>query len=199
MLRYFWMCLRCVVASYRKAVGRQLLHARAVWVGTQIPRYVSVQSLNQNREVRLYSGRGESGWCSDVTSTHGAWRHARVRFLLPGVALPSVSLADTLRRGFFVALKACCTGRCVHVAAPRAGWTGRYTRSMLAQPDLPCAVSSIWVHSSVVRAADCRSAGPWFKSGCALLLWRVYNPFETSVPCGCLQRRKSRAEGGFSL
>ena len=24
------------------------------------------------------------------------------------------------------------------------------------------------VHSSVVRAADCRSAGPWFKSGCAL-------------------------------
>ena len=28
--------------------------------------------------------------------------------------------------------------------------------------------SSTWVHSSVVRAADCRSAGPWFKSGCAL-------------------------------
>jgi len=28
--------------------------------------------------------RGESGWCSDVTSTHGAWRHAGVRFLLPG-------------------------------------------------------------------------------------------------------------------
>ena len=24
------------------------------------------------------------------------------------------------------------------------------------------------VHSSVARAADCRSAGPWFKSGCAL-------------------------------
>ena len=35
-----------------------------------------------------------------------------------------------------------------------------------------------WVHSSVVRAADCRSAGPWFKSGCALifhlcLLWNI--------------------------
>ncbi len=33
------------------------------------------------------------------------------------------------------------------------------------------------VHSSVVRAADCRSAGPWLKSGCALLqlsrLWRA--------------------------
>ena len=26
----------------------------------------------------------------------------------------------------------------------------------------------MWVHSSVARAADCRSAGPWFKSGCAL-------------------------------
>ena len=30
-------------------------------------------------------GRGESGWCLDVTSTHGAWRHAGVRFLLPGI------------------------------------------------------------------------------------------------------------------
>ena len=30
--------------------------------------------------------------------------------------------------------------------------------------------TSSWVHSSVVRAADCRSAGPWFKSGCALIL-----------------------------
>ena len=29
-------------------------------------------------------------------------------------------------------------------------------------------VLASWVHSSVVRAADCRSAGPWFKSGCAL-------------------------------
>ena len=26
-----------------------------------------------------------------------------------------------------------------------------------------------WVHSSVVRAADCRSAGPWLKSRCALV------------------------------
>ena len=31
-------------------------------------------------------GRGESGWCSDMTSTHGAWRHAGVRFLLFGDA-----------------------------------------------------------------------------------------------------------------
>jgi hypothetical protein len=26
------------------------------------------------------------------------------------------------------------------------------------------------VHSSVVRAAECRSAGPWYKSGCALFV-----------------------------
>ena len=36
------------------------------------------------------SGRGESGWCSDVTSTHGAWRHAGVRFLLLGDFKPSL-------------------------------------------------------------------------------------------------------------
>ena len=29
--------------------------------------------------------RDESGGCSDVTSAHGAWRHAGVRFLLSGV------------------------------------------------------------------------------------------------------------------
>jgi hypothetical protein len=40
-------------------------------------------------ELKEYVGlliecRGESGWCSDVTSTHGAWRHAGVRFPLSG-------------------------------------------------------------------------------------------------------------------
>ena len=32
-----------------------------------------------------------------------------------------------------------------------------------------------WVHSSVVRAADCRSAGPWFKSGCALFNYTFFS------------------------
>ena len=36
-----------------------------------------------------------------------------------------------------------------------------------------------WVHSSVVRAADCRSAGPWFKSGCAL--WMPMAPFSECI------------------
>ena len=37
--------------------------------------------------------RGESGWCSDMTSTHGVWRHTGVRFLLSGAAavLPSAA------------------------------------------------------------------------------------------------------------
>ena len=34
--------------------------------------------------------------------------------------------------------------------------------------DWPSKDVSPWVHSSVVRAADRRSAGPWFKFGCAL-------------------------------
>jgi hypothetical protein len=34
--------------------------------------------------LNTLQSRGESGWCSDVTSTHGAWEHAGVRFLLSG-------------------------------------------------------------------------------------------------------------------
>ena len=37
------------------------------------------------------------------------------------------------------------------------------------------------VHSSVVRVADCRSAGPWFKSGCALLADCKLRPTSESV------------------
>ena len=42
-----------------------------------------------------------------------------------------------------------------------------------------------WVHSSVVRAADCRSAGPWFKSGCALGLLR-FRPWHLAA-ASCTQ------------
>ena len=40
----------------------------------------------------LQKCRGESGWCSDMTSNHGVWRHTGVGFLLSGAAvvLPSV-------------------------------------------------------------------------------------------------------------
>ena len=45
-----------------------------------------------------------------------------------------------------------------------------------------------WVHSSVVRAADCRSAGPWFKSGCALEVFCTHSSvvrFERSRLVAC--------------
>ena len=41
-------------------------------------------SVASARPASQQSGRGESGWCLDMTSTHAAWRHVRVRFLLPG-------------------------------------------------------------------------------------------------------------------
>ena len=40
-----------------------------------------------------------------------------------------------------------------------------------------------WVHSSVARAADCRSAGPWLKSGCALLSTGAIQPPSDQPPC----------------
>jgi hypothetical protein len=40
---------------------------------------------------RIAACQGESGWCSDGTSTPGAWKHAGVRFLLSGVRLSSNS------------------------------------------------------------------------------------------------------------
>ena len=47
--------------------------------------YGSGQKRHQAKFVaKATNGRGESGWCSDVTSTHGAWRHAGVRFSLSG-------------------------------------------------------------------------------------------------------------------
>ena len=46
---------------------------------------------------------------------------------------------------------------------------------ILARHLRPRSSCSSQVHSSVVRAADCRSAGPWLKSGCALTApWQVF-------------------------
>ena len=42
-----------------------------------------------------------------------------------------------------------------------------------------------WVHSSVARAADCRSAGPWLKSGCALLLM-IFTSLYSHMFCGVI-------------
>jgi hypothetical protein len=47
------------------------------------PRHLPMVCLIIKAPLSLYS-RGASGWCLDVTSGHGAWRHAEGRFLLPG-------------------------------------------------------------------------------------------------------------------
>ena len=41
------------------------------------------------------------------------------------------------------------------------------------------------VHSSVVRAADCRSADPWFESGCALLIASCWSSYVARCFCVC--------------
>ena len=44
-------------------------------------------AAEQRRHARkdlVSAAGGELGWCLDMTSTHGAWRHAGVRFLLSG-------------------------------------------------------------------------------------------------------------------
>ena len=48
-----------------------------------------------------FNSRGGSGWCSGVTWTHGTWRHAEVRFLLPGILvarMPPASARETERQ-----------------------------------------------------------------------------------------------------
>ena len=42
----------------------------------------TADGVRKHETPNLCHSWGESGWCSDETSTHGAWRHAGVRFLL---------------------------------------------------------------------------------------------------------------------
>ena len=58
---------------------------------------------------------------------------------------------------------------CTHPTCTPSKRTGICTNSRKCERTAIESCPVIWVHSSVVRAADCRSAGPWFKSGCALL------------------------------
>ena len=48
------------------------------------------------------------------------------------------------------------------------GWRSGLARVCQQQFHICRRQTYMWVHSSVARAADRRSAGPWFKSGCAL-------------------------------
>ena len=54
------------------------------------------------------------------------------------------------------------------------------------------------VHSSVVRAADCRSAGPWFKSGCALsylFLMTLTDQLRVCEQCTCRESSPGHKHG----
>ena len=49
------------------------------------------------------------------------------------------------------------------------GWRSGLARVCQQQFHICRRQTYMWVHSSVARAADRRSAGPWLKSGCALI------------------------------
>ena len=54
------------------------------------------------------------------------------------------------------------------------------------------------VHSSVVRAADCRSAGPWFKSRCALsyvFLMTLTDQLRVCKQCACRESSPGHKHG----
>ena len=73
----------------------------------------------------------------------------------------------------------------------RARAARRFVKNKMKRAGIVVAIlPSIQVHSSVVRAADCRSASRWFKSGCAFGCWsavreRIHGYSGTGgvVPC----------------
>ena len=69
---------------------------------------------------------------------------------------------------------------CTHPACTPSRRTGICTNSCKCGKTAIESWPVIWVHSSVVRAADCRSAGPWLKSGCALFPFMVIH--ELHIP-----------------
>ena len=84
--------------------------------------------LKHASDARRSAGRGESGWCSDMISTHGVWRHTGVRFLLSGgfmlvvlIVTPSWAAprrwCSTAKREVFVLL-ACCALGLAHMPMP---------------------------------------------------------------------------------
>ena len=64
-------------------------HVRLVFATGQAAHQRPSFSLDRSRPIFPQGGRGESGWCSDMTSTRGAWRPAGVRFLLSGGGWPN--------------------------------------------------------------------------------------------------------------
>ena len=57
-----------------------------MYIHTTLHKIYATCAILLNNTIFIFFAccRGESGWRSDWTSTPGAWRHAGVRFLLPG-------------------------------------------------------------------------------------------------------------------
>ena len=69
-------CFLCRVSPSHRVRSRWHITSSSFTVATCCQRLLTcAQSI---------SSRGESGWCSDRTSTPGAWRHAEAQFLLLG-------------------------------------------------------------------------------------------------------------------
>ena len=77
-LLFFWVRHFCK-HTFLFNKGFPSLTLRFGW-GSPQPREKQLLALYLETIHDIMNSRGESGWCSDVTSTHGAWRHAGVRF-----------------------------------------------------------------------------------------------------------------------
>ena len=69
-------------ATIRRMVALHMMWSHKIWAALDLGGIFFFGRLFDF--FNFLAGQGESGWCSDMTSTHGAWRHAGVRFLLPG-------------------------------------------------------------------------------------------------------------------
>ena len=63
-----------------------------IFVSMYILRF-NTMAVDRFQYCPLLNGRGESGWCSDVTSNHGAWRRCRGSFPPPWRARQSIIAA----------------------------------------------------------------------------------------------------------
>ena len=70
-----WMDARRVVHCVAAALlaGPTGLHAAALYAA---PLRMTRQTIKLQAHSFQHGSLGESGWCSDMTSTHGAWKHA---------------------------------------------------------------------------------------------------------------------------
>ena len=138
-----------------------------------------------HEEVRARSGRACAFLLASNTRCTCSARGALTVELVVAIAL---IIALVIADAFAIAI-ACQRARCrgivpMRVVAVKGSWGSSRDAWPMACEGSPISRPShslldlnynarrlsecIWVHSSVVRAADCRSAGPWFKSGCAL-------------------------------